>query len=774
MNGCKGVLVGLALLLLARGAYAEPLVDRAEISHFGGYAQIKVYFNEPISIEQVNPRTHGAMLQVRIGRQSAQHFTAEAARNRWVAGPQPSATTLYEYLRFDPAPGGGVIGVKFLKPLEYAVYAGADARSVVIAVMVKALPDERALATVADAPPRSQPPPSSTPTPVLAATAAPAVAALVDTVPAPVAHVERQPAAKPAQSLANPPQKQKAMQAATESVIATSVIPDDPLDNLLALGQQAMLAGDYDRAVALYTRIVEHGDVPQAREALEYLGVAREKKQQFAHAKAIYTDYLKRYPQGADAGRVRQRLAALLALYNTPRAPLAAEQSTRRAESEYFGSFSQYYRYADLSIDRSVDNGFDDSESLTTLSALITRIDANARLRGEDWDLRSRVAGGYVADFQERQNTVGSYALLNDAYVDVRQRSADFSLKLGRQHSSKGGVVGRFNGAIAGIPLNELLHLNLVGGVPVDLARNMTVDDTERYFYGVNVDIAAAESRWQHNLFVLQQQIDGMVDRAPVGAETRFAGEKTSLFLRGEYDVEFNELSGAMLIGSWRVREATSIGFNADYRYNPLLSTRNALIGELGVTSIDQLRDRYSEDEIRELAMNRSASSHYNTLSVTHDLTDNWQLYGSASQFSYDDLPASGDLPAISGTGDEYELDIELIGSNLWYSNDTTSFGMRHFDGSRLTRQAVGVDSRFFITDRWRINPRLWVELRQMDADGSEQWVYRPRLRLEYIPTRRLHIEFEISSDISTRDIPTEGSEDITGNFAEIGYWYEF
>ena len=364
--------------------------------------------------------------------------------------------------------------------------------------------------------------------------------------------------------------------------------------------------------------------------------------------------------------------------------------------------------------------------------------------------------------------------MLSDAYIDVRNRSSDISARVGRQYSSTGGVAGRFNGAVVGMPFGSIYRLNLVAGAPVDLARNMTVDDTERYFYGANVDIGPKGSHWQYNVFALQQQIDSITDRQDVGSEVRYYGEGKSIFVRADYDTSFDELGGAMFIGNWNVTPATTLNLSLDYRYNPLLSTRNALIGQFGVTSITDLKKVFSEKEIHELAMDRSQRSHYSTLSVTHQLTADVQLYGSASQFYYADMPASGGVAEMPGSDNEYEYDGEVIVSNLWLDNDTTTFGMRYYDGTTDTRTAAGIDARYLLKEKFRINPRLWVELRKHQLDNSEQWVYRPALRLGYSWTPHLHIDFEVSTDISKQDIPSAGTEDIVGNYAELGYWYDF
>jgi len=762
------VMIAGCCVVTARAQPGESVIDGADVKMADAYANIEIHFNVPISIESFAPLTHGRLLQIKVALPEGLPLDqrTRVGATEWMAGPQPSAATLYEYLRFDRmATNSGRLNLKFNADLNYSVYKSSDSRSVVIAVITADLPKKVQPKIASTAAPLPPPPLPAAPIEVKRT--------LQDATLTPRAKLET-PVLPPVSAPAALPESFSKKNAPT----TTPVLPapsDDPLDALLEEARQSMVKQDYDHAIALYTKIIEHTDAPQAREALEYLGVAREKKNQLAHAKAAYEDYLKRYPQGEGSDRVRQRLAALLALNQAPKAALSGNAKNQPQGWQYFGSVSQYYRHSDLTIKTAgPDPRFNQTESLTAVSALVTRVDLNARLRGEDWDVRARFGGGYLDDFLQRENTISSYAMLSDAYVDVRQRSSDISARVGRQYSSTGGVAGRFNGAVVGMPVGSIYRLNVVAGVPVDLTRNMTVDDTSRYFYGANVDIAPKQSHWQYNLFTLQQKIDGITDRQDVGSEVRYFGQGRSLFMRGDYDTSFNEIGSAMLIGNWNATKSTTLNLSLDYRYNPQLSTRNALIGQFGVTSIADLKKVFSEKEIHQLAMDRSQRSHYSTLSLTQQFTKDLQLYTSVSQFYYADMPASGGVPELPGTNNEYDYDAELIASNLLLENDTTTFGVRYYDGTTITRSAAGIDARYLIKNKFRINPRLWVELRKNQTDSSDQWVYRPALRMEYSWTPHLHLDFEVSTDISKQKIPSAGTEDITGNYAELGYWYDF
>ncbi len=88
-------------------------------------------------------------------------------------------------------------------------------------------------------------------------------------------------------------------------------------------GKKLLAAKKYPQAIALFTRAIDTGKGDTRQQAMETLGLARERAGQLPHAKAVYEDYLKTYTSGEGAARVKERLAASSPPWTTtPRANL--------------------------------------------------------------------------------------------------------------------------------------------------------------------------------------------------------------------------------------------------------------------------------------------------------------------------------------------------------------------------------------------------------------------------------------------------------------------
>jgi len=163
--------------------------------------------------------------------------------------------------------------------------------------------------------------------------------------------------------------------AAARPGTAPSMTPED-IEATFRKAKAAFSRKDYPAATPLLTRLLEQPEHPRRAEAQELLGLTRERSRQIAHAKAEYEEYLRRYPDGPAAARVRERLRALL---------LAAARSINGGSSseedktwKVYGGAAQTYRRDTLQLDNTAQ-----SLNLTSQNTLITDVHFFTRRRGE-------------------------------------------------------------------------------------------------------------------------------------------------------------------------------------------------------------------------------------------------------------------------------------------------------------------------------------------------------------------------------------------------------
>lgn len=539
----------------------------------------------------------------------------------------------------------------------------------------------------------------------------------------------------------------------------------DQIDALMADARRAMVAGEVSRAVQLYTKVLRAPHHDRHAEAQEFLGLAREKNGQNAHAKAEYQRYLSLYPNEDGAARVQQRLAALLATgrQSDPTRQTASATgvagTTRPEPSEWrFNTFfSQYYR-------RDA-NQLNDEDEIVSQSALYSDVNFDARRRGARFDFSSRLSAGYRNDFLDEERSSGNELRVSYAYADLADAQTGLRGRIGRQSRNTGGILGRFDGLNLGYRATERIQLNAVVGQPVNSATDGL--DSEKTFYGASINYGPIFEDLEIGAFVVQQDIAGIEDRQAVGTEFRYFGTNQSLWGLIDFDTSYNELSSAYLQGSWRIASRLTVSASIDRRHSPYLSTGSAMIGQ-PVESFKELLVLMTEEEIRQLSIDRTPLASSFTAAVSYSLSPRLQLSLDANRTTVEATPESGGVAAMPESTYNY-VSTTLVASSLFREGDVSMFGLRYSESDSTQVTSLTVDSRFPVGRRWRINPRLRVDQRRIMSDSSDELLLTPGLRIQYRHSRKWRFELEAGKQFATRE--TLGTDlDRESYFVNVGY----
>ncbi len=526
-------------------------------------------------------------------------------------------------------------------------------------------------------------------------------------------------------------------------------------------GKQAMIDRDYSKAISHFTKILQYKDTPYHKDSLELLGLARERNNQLAHAKAEYQKYLKLYPKDEDAERVKQRLRGLLTARSKPKEKLGTNNNPGDKEDwEIFGSFSQFYR-------RQI-NETDITPSITTESSLASDIVISGRKKGLDWSQRfDFVANHYYSFLSGVDANDGKIYTL---FYDLSNKDNDLDMRLGRQTHSSDGVLGRFDGLIVKKRIGNNKRINLLAGYPVELSLGNSIR-TNRQFYAVSMDFESIFNKTDLKLYYIEQTNDVLTDRKAVGTELQYIDDFKSLFMLIDYDTFYNKLNQATLVGNWRYKDKSNLNIVADSRSSPLLTTNNALIGQTAGT-IEELRQTYLDSEIYQFARDRTADFDSLTIGYSNPITDKYQINTDITVSSLNSTITSGGVDGTPGTGNEYFFNIALLINGLFTDNDITVAGIRYSDASTSETTSANFSSRFSLNKNWRLNPRLNVDLRS-DDNGSERTTYKSRLIINYRSKQNLKYDLELGYENSETTTGSVTSTD-KNYYLYIGYIYDF
>jgi len=487
----------------------------------------------------------------------------------------------------------------------------------------------------------------------------------------------------------------------------------------MAEAKKAMGTGDFTRAIALYSKVLALPEGEHTAPALELLGLARERNGQRAHARAEYELYLTRFPDGPGAERVRQRLEALRTSRQPPRETLRRPSAEPRAVFDAYGSIAVTYQRAESFADL--------SGAVLLDSSPIVDLDATAIYRSGRWDARGRASGFYRYDLL--RGGTGRGSRIRYLYLDLRDREWGLRGVLGRQAGRGGGVLGRFDGLSVEASLPGPFWLGAAFGFPADSAIENDID-TSRIFAGVRLGMEDWIESLNGEVYAIGQSVEGLTDRIAVGGLLRYATARGSLSSAVDFDVQHSALNLAMVSGSVRLTESTTLNALADYRSSPFLTTRSALIGR-PETSIEALRDTLSTAEIEQLARDRTTRVATLMLGLAQRISTRWRLSGDFTTTSMSSTRPSGGVWGTPATGWEYYYSLQAMGSDLLLDGDDHRVGIRFFDSARYRSYTLLLSGRYPLSGKLRISPLLTADYRD-HPELRDMLSLRPGLRLEY------------------------------------------
>jgi tetratricopeptide (TPR) repeat protein len=570
----------------------------------------------------------------------------------------------------------------------------------------------------------------------------------------------------PAPAAAAPPPPRVSLPPA-EAPPALAQAPAGSAEALMAEGRGAIVREDYAAAIRAFTQLLALPQSSLTRDAQEFLALSYERRGDTARARTEYENYLKRYPDGEDSARVRQRLASLSAVPQAEilRAPSEPQHGWRSFTS---GSLSQFYYRGNSKIDSQPmgPNALDRTTlSIVDQSALITSLDLNARVLDDTHENRVAFRDINTRNFISGQENVNR---LDSAYYDYKYKPANASARLGRQPGNVAGLPGRFDGALLGYGLSSGARLNVAAGEPV--VPGFSIDSVQR-FYGISAELGPFNQRWSGNVYVFRQSVDGIADRDAVGMEGRYFSPQGYFSSMVDYDTLFRHLNMATAQGNWIAPWKTAFNVLLDYRMTPSLQTTNAIIGET-TTSIRELLNTYSEDVLRQRARAVTAQSAIAYAGLMHPVTSIWQLGANLSVSRISHTDGTNNYPATPGSGYIYTSTVQAIGTGVFATRDVTVISASRVSSDTYTGLGGQFTSRFPVGASWTLDGAvLWYK--QDNQDGSTLQRVSPVGRATYRWRNSISLELEAGiENTSARSAFLQ--EDSRRYFFSAGYRWDF
>lgn len=527
-----------------------------------------------------------------------------------------------------------------------------------------------------------------------------------------------------------------------------------------------------DVAIETLNRLLLLPPNEQSQSAQALIGEAREMNGDVIKARVEYELYLKLYPEAADINLVRERLAYLpLEAPKKVRAPTVNVQKLVEEKMTVFGSLSQYYYHGNSHTDGfTISDGVTTpvSSSITDQSQLLSMFNISGRKRTERAETRLVFREYYNSNFLPGKE---NDRRLNTLYIEQAGRDRSYLYRLGRQYGSGGGVLGNFDGAFAGYSINQTWRINGVAGTPVNYS-SRRIATPKKTFNGVSLDLTRLPEQWGGTSYLIQQRVEGFVDRQAVGMEARYFDVRQNYMGVLEYDTVFRKLNLGMLQRNWTSANNTNYNLLLDHRRSPPLQLTNGLAGQPVPFISAALQSGSTLDGLRADAIALSQVSNIFSIGMSHPASPRLRVGGDFRINNTGGTGATSLQPSMPGGGNIYYFSLNALGNSLLFENDLGVANVSYTSAPNYKSQSLSFTQVETFWKNWRIDMLLQL-YNQNDNTGVHTTQVRPSVKLNYRLANTVTLEGEGGVEL-INTVSTTQNDKRTRKYFYVGYRWDF
>ena len=557
----------------------------------------------------------------------------------------------------------------------------------------------------------------------------------------------------------------------TPSAAVTTATPyDRDALALLDKSRTALARGDNNVAIATLDQLLRLPPNRYSQDAQELIGLSRQRAGETVAARKEYELYLRLYPTGEGSDRVRQRIAALDASKTTTPPPeLKVVKPRMEAQSTIVGNLSQYYYHGASKLDSTTLTPTANTQNQPSLtqtdqSSLVTSLNFMHRYRSEDYDNRLVIRDTFTKNFLKGQEDTNRPSAI---YYELKDRKLDYSARVGRQPGGSSGVLGRFDGVLAGYNFSPKWRVNVVGGIPTDISF-----DSHLRFLGTGIDIGPFADHWGGSLYTIEQKVDDVTDRHAVGSEIRYFSQVFTLYGLFDYDTEFKTSNIALVQGNWTATSGTSVHALFDRRKTPSLSLTNALFGESDTSIKSQLQSKTYE-QLKQQALNLTSTTDLHSVGISQPLSTRWQAGFDVQSAHTSGTVGSANQPAQPDTGTIYTYSGNLIGTGIFTQRDVNVINISHIVAPTYDGNSYALTNRLLWGASWSLDTTLSWYSQHDSSTNTDVDRFAPSLKPSYKWKQNITLEAEFGEEHTT----SKGTltEDTTRRrYWSLGYRWDF
>lgn len=219
-----------------------------------------------------------------------------------------------------------------------------------------------------------------------------------------------------------------------------------------------------------------------------------------------------------------------------------------------------------------------------------------------------------------------------------------------------------------------------------------------------------------------------------------------------DYDTFYHSLNTASAIGTLSLPARWNLSFDAERRNSPVLTTRNALVGQ-PYSDLNQLAVNLTltPEQIYQLARDRTPITDNYAVTLTKPIGQRFQFTAIVTGTETGATPTSAGVAGMPATGLLLNYQAQLAATDLWHAGDFSVLTLSTGNTEIGRVDSAALTSRFPIGGAWRLGPRLSVNRLSQQTDGSTDTTYVPSVLLDWQRGRWL-LQLDTGVELGSRE----------------------
>ncbi len=331
----------------------------------------------------------------------------------------------------------------------------------------------------------------------------------------------------------------------------------------------------------------------------------------------------------------------------------------------------------------------------------------------------------------------------NDLCGEPLEADEHFGLRFGHRMRTRNSMLGDFDGFLLDVGLGNFALSGIAGFPSVSGSDQI---NPKKQLFGFSGEIGKLANAWDLSGYMMEQLGNDQDRRRALGGAIRYSQTNRSLLMSADYDVLNRKLRRFMLSSAWKPVPNSTLSTTIGLQQGSLPTPQKKYLQQT-MSLTEGWKWGLPLDRIQKLSADASTEVTSFGLSLSHAFARNIKLDSDIAILNVALDDTSNDLAGSLSDTNEFYFNLKVTGKDMLLTGDKSSVTLRHNAREASSLLSFLLDGSYPISRQWNFTPRLQIEYRDDQADGTVQWFVSPAVKVKYRLNKLSQINFNAADE---------------------------